>query len=344
MLKNFWYACEFSSAIVNKPKQVLIFNQRFVLYRNSQGQIVALNDQCPHRGAAFSLGSIEKNCLRCPYHGWKFQADGQCIEIPSNAPETPIPKKAHVDSYPVQEKYGFVWLFYGDLLEAERPPLPTFPEYMVSTMRPVYDDGVDNANYARLMEANLDFTHVIAVHKKSFGQRIPIDTTIKYQVDKYDWGAVAKVNYESLGNSKSLLNFLLGGRPELKTKLTLYLPNVTLAEINVGRGNRFDIKFGILVAHLPIDENRTRVKRVLYRNVLPFPWLDGFFRKIDHKLAQEDTVVVSTLNSQAMPQISEELHVAADALDITFRQFLQKYQAEFSASSQEKTKRTVDVK
>ncbi|MDB9329213.1 aromatic ring-hydroxylating dioxygenase subunit alpha, partial [Nodularia spumigena CS-591/04] len=160
--------------------------------------------------------------------------------------------------------------------------------------------------------------------------------TIKYQVDKYDWGAVAKVNYESLGNSKSFLNFLLGGRPELKTKLTLYLPNVTLAEISVGRSNRFDIKFGILVAHLPIDENRTRVKRVLYRNVLPIPWLDGFFRKIDHKLAQEDTIVVSTLNSQLMPQISEELHVAADALDITFRQFMQKSQADFSASSQEK--------
>jgi phenylpropionate dioxygenase-like ring-hydroxylating dioxygenase large terminal subunit len=336
MLKDFLYACEFSSAVTNKPKQVLMFNQRFVLYRNSQGQIIALNDQCPHRGAAFSLGWVEKDCLRCPYHGWKFQADGKCVEIPSNAPETPIPKKAHVDSYPVEEKYGFVWLFYSDLPAAKRPLLPTFPEYMVSTMRPVYDDGIDNANYARLMEANLDFTHVIAVHKKSFGQRIPIDKTIKYQVDKYDWGAVAQVNYESLGNSKSFLNFLLGGRPELKTKLTLYLPNVTLAEISVGRGNRFDIKFGILVAHLPIDENRTRVKRVLYRNVLPIPWLDGFFRKIDHKLAQEDTIVVSTLNSQLMPQISEELHVAADALDITFRQFLQKSQADFSASIQEK--------
>ncbi|YAF97986.1 MAG: Rieske 2Fe-2S domain-containing protein [Nodularia sp. CChRGM 3473] len=329
MLKNFWYACEFSSAITNKPKQVVMFNQRFVLYRDSHRKIVALQDQCPHRGAAFSLGWIEKDCIRCPYHGWKFQADGKCVEIPSNAHGTPIPKKARVDSYPVKEKYGFVWLFYGDLPEAERPPLPTFPEYMVRAMRPVYDDGIDHANYARLMEANLDFTHVIAVHRKSFGQRIPINKTINYQVDKYDWGAVAKVNYESLGNSKSFLNFLLGGRPELKTKLTLYLPNVTLAEINVGRGGRFDIKFGILVAHLPIDENTTRVKRVLYRNILPLPWLDGFFRKIDHKLAQEDTVVVATLDSQPMPKISDELHVAADALDITFRKFLQKSQASF---------------
>ncbi|MBH8572780.1 aromatic ring-hydroxylating dioxygenase subunit alpha [Nostocaceae cyanobacterium CENA369] len=324
-MKNFWYACEFSSKITDKPKQIGMFNQRFVLYRNSQGQIIALKDQCPHRGAALSLGWVENGCIRCPYHGWKFQADGQCIEIPSNAPRTPIPQKASLDSYPVKEKYGFVWLFYGDLPEEKRPSLPTFPKYMVETMRPVYDEGIDNANYARLMEANLDFTHVIAVHRKSFGQRIPINKTIKYKVDKYDWGAVANVNYESLGNSKNFLNLLLGGRPELQTKLTFYLPNVTLAEIRIGRGERFDIKFGILVAHLPIDDKNTLVKRVLYRNILPIPWLDVFFRKLDHKLAQEDTVVVATLDSQSMPKISEELHVAADALDITFRQFLQKH-------------------
>ncbi len=330
-MKNFWYACEFSFAVTNKPKQIVMLNQRFVLYRNTQGQIIALKDQCPHRGAALSLGSVKDDCIHCPYHGWKFQADGQCIDIPSNAIGTPIPKKANVDSYPVQEKYGFVWLFYGDLPAEQRPPLPTFPEYMVSTMRPVYDQGIDNANYARLMEANLDFTHVIAVHRKSFGQRVPINKTIKYNVEKYDWGAVAKVKYESLGSSKSILNFLLGGRPELKTRLSLYLPNVTLAEISIGRDESFDIKFGILVAHLPIDDNTTVVKRVLYRNILPLPWLDGFFRKLDHKLAQEDTVVVATLNSQPIPKISAELHVAADALDITFRKLLQKHLASSSS-------------
>lgn len=89
MLKNFWYACEFSTAVTNQPKQIRMLNQRFVLYRNSQGQVVALKDQCSHRGAALSLGWVEDGCIRCPYHGWKFQADGRCIDIPANAPETP---------------------------------------------------------------------------------------------------------------------------------------------------------------------------------------------------------------------------------------------------------------
>lgn len=326
MLKNFWYACEFSAAVTDQPKQVRMLNQRFVLYRNSQGQVVALKDQCPHRGAALSLGWVKDDCIHCPYHGWKFQEDGRCIAIPSNGPEVPVPKKAQVETYPVQEKHGYIWLFYGDLPESERHPLPTFPDYL-STMHPVYHEGTEHANYARLMEANIDFAHVIAIHKTSFGQRIPLHKVIKYSVEADDWSAVAEVKYESLGNSKSILNTLLGGRPDLTTRLSFYLPNVTLAEISIGKGEKADIQFGILVAFVPIDDHTTCAKRVLYRNVLPFPILDNWVRKLDYKLAYEDTVVVETIPTQIMPRISEEQHVAADALDLRFRKLWQKYLA-----------------
>lgn len=325
MLKNFWYACEFSSDVTSKPKQVKICDMRFVLYRNSQEQIVALKDQCPHRGAALSLGWVEDGCIHCPYHGWKFQADGRCIEIPANSLETPISKKARVDSYLVQERYGFVWLFYGDLPAEERHPLPTLPEYLFAKLHPVYYDCTENANYARVMEANLDFAHVIAVHKQSFGQRVPLDKTIEYRVEENDWSGVATVNYDSLGKSKSWLNFLLGGRPQMTSRLSFFLPNFTLSEISIGRDNGFELKFVILIAHLPLNDNTTLIKRVLYRNFLTFPWLDSFFRKLDYKLAEEDALVVSTLHAQPMPRISEEIHVAADALSLTYRKLWQKY-------------------
>jgi len=83
----------------------------------------------------------------------------------------------------------------------------------------------------------------------------------------------------------------------LSTRLSFYLPNFTLAEINVGGNGKFAIKFGILVAYLPIDENTTCAKRVSYRNILPLPWLDSLFRNVDYKLAHEDIVVVETLAS-----------------------------------------------
>lgn len=325
MLKNFWYACEFSSAVTDEPKQVQMLHQKFVLYRR-QGQVVAFKDQCPHRGAALSLGRVENGCLHCPYHGWRFQEDGRCTLIPANGPEVPIPSKARVDTLPVQEKYGYIWLFYGDLPAGDRPPLPNFPAYL-SSLHPVHHDGLEHANYARLMQANIDFAHVIAIHRKSFGQRIPLHTTIRYPVEADDWSAVASVTYASLGRSKSMLNKVLGGRPDLTTRLSFYLPNVTLAEISIGKGTKKDIRFAILVAFVPIDDHTTCAKRVLYRNIAPLPILDRWVKKLDHQLAYEDTEVVETLSSQVMPRISQEQHVPADALDLAFRRLRQKYYA-----------------
>ncbi len=327
MLQNFWYPCEFSSKVTNKPKQVILFSQRFVLYRNNQGQVIMLKDQCPHRGAALSLGWLEDGCIRCPYHGWKFQADGKCIDIPANALSTPIPQRAKVQAYPVQEKYGYVWMFYGDLPEAERPPLPTLPEYLFSSMRGVPHVDLDPANYIRLMETNLDFAHVIAIHRKSFGQRIPLNSTIKYKVEEHDRSAVAQFTFDSLSSSKSFLNVLLGGRPQVTLRLSFYLPNFTLAEIDVGGDSRLNIKFAVLASYCPIDEKTTYVKRILFRNTLPFPWADKFFVNLDQKLAHEDTVVIESLDPQPLPDISKEIHVAADALGVSLRKLRQKYMA-----------------
>jgi hypothetical protein len=150
---------------------------------------------------------------------------------------------------------------------------------------------------------------------------------IQYKVEEDAWSGVAEFSYDSLGSSKTILNLLLGARPEFTTRLTFYLPNITLAEIHVGGKGRSAIKIGILVAYLPIDETTSRSKRIFYRNFLTLPWLDGWARKLDYAMGHEDTVVVETLANQPMPRISEELHVAADALALSFRKLRQKYLA-----------------
>jgi len=76
MLKNFGTLVN-SAAVTNQPKQIVMLNQRFVLI-NSQAQVVVLKDQCPHRGAAL-FGWLEGDCIRCPYHGWKFKRMGDAL-------------------------------------------------------------------------------------------------------------------------------------------------------------------------------------------------------------------------------------------------------------------------
>ncbi len=70
ILKNFWYVAELSSAITSKPKRITMLGQEFVLYRNTSGRVVALNNLCAHRGGALVDGRVEGDCIRCPYHGW----------------------------------------------------------------------------------------------------------------------------------------------------------------------------------------------------------------------------------------------------------------------------------
>lgn len=325
MLKNFWYACEFSSAVIDKPKQIRMLNQRFVLYRNSQGQVVVLKDQCPHRGAALSLGWVEDSCIRCPYHGWKFQADGQCVDIPANAPETPIPKKARVESYSVQEKYGFVWLFYGDLPDVERPPIPPLPEFDDQTLHRSYLDFQVNTHYTRVLENSLDISHLPIVHANSFGAGFKENPKVEdYEIQDEGWGISARSTYKNYTKPKGLFRyFVRENSSDLESKVSFYLPNITKIESNSGR-----IKIVNFAIHLPVDDNTTISKRILFRSFARYSWLDRIFLKYYNKIYAEDSVVSESQEPRSVPaSLSDEVHVASDAMQINYRKLHQKYVA-----------------
>ncbi|MBW7930726.1 MAG: aromatic ring-hydroxylating dioxygenase subunit alpha [Gammaproteobacteria bacterium] len=131
MLINNWYVAAAASEIrKDKPLRVRMLSCDFVLFRDDDDKAVCLSDVCCHRGAALGKGEMNGCNVVCPYHGWEFNGAGQCTLIPAMGPEFNVPKRARVDSYPTQEKYGWVWVFLGDLPENERPKIPDmFPEY-----------------------------------------------------------------------------------------------------------------------------------------------------------------------------------------------------------------------
>ncbi len=323
MLKNFWYACEFSSAVTKKPKQIAMLNQRFVLYRNSQGQVVALKDQCSHRGAALSMGWLEDNCIRCPYHGWKFQADGKCVQIPSNEVSTPIPKKANVNSYPVQEKYGFIWLFYGDLPTEQRPPIPPLPEFNNPHLHRSFLNSPVNTHYTRVVENALDVSHVPIVHANSFGAGFGKDSRFEiYDIQNEAWGISAKSKYKNYTKPKGLFKlFFKEKSTDINSKLTFYLPNITKLETSSN-----SIKIVNFAIHIPVDEHTTISKRIIFRSFLPYSSLDGIFLKYYTKINGEDSTVSESQYPKVIPDnLSTEVHVSADAFTLQYRQLHQKY-------------------
>jgi len=168
-VKNAWYCAGWDYDVTQARDSVVarqIAGERIVLFRKSDGGIVALEDRCAHRQAALSLGRKEGTGLRCMYHGLKFNEHGKCDEIPGQAV---IPERACVRAYPVIEKNNWIWVWLGDPLRAD-PSLicfsvgPSHPDWHIKTSKMHV-----KANY-RLEIANLaDLGHLAWVHENTVG-------------------------------------------------------------------------------------------------------------------------------------------------------------------------------
>lgn len=110
---NHWYVVARSTEIKDHPLGVTIWDHSIVLYRDTLGKIHALEDRCPHRQVKLSDGKVIGNHLECAYHGWQFNFQGTCHAIPYLNEKQKLPK-CQINSYPVEELNGFIWLFLGD--------------------------------------------------------------------------------------------------------------------------------------------------------------------------------------------------------------------------------------
>ena len=123
-LKNYWYCAALPEEITKNPLRRIICNLPIVFYRDTNGNPVALEDRCSHRQAPLSSGTIRDDNIQCSYHGFVFNGDGKCVYIPH---QKNIPQRAHIFSYPIKEKWGFVWIWNGDPKLADQNKIPSLP-------------------------------------------------------------------------------------------------------------------------------------------------------------------------------------------------------------------------
>ncbi len=179
-LRNAWYVAAWSDEVDDRPVGRVILGEPVVFYRNMERSIVALEDACSHRKLPLSMGVVAGNHLRCGYHGLEFGSDGACRHAPGLSR---TPPNACVKSYPVEERYGLIWIWMGpaDLANAD-------------TIIPIahYDDPVWGINRGPAMDVNcsylymtdnlLDPSHVTYVHKTSLGNVATADVPVKMSV------------------------------------------------------------------------------------------------------------------------------------------------------------------
>lgn len=111
-LKNRWYAVAFSDELTTTPLQRMLLEEPVALFRGESGRATALHDRCPHRFAPLHKGVVIGDDLRCPYHGLRFSPGGACVHNPIG--DGKIPKAACVRSFPLAERDGIVWMWWGD--------------------------------------------------------------------------------------------------------------------------------------------------------------------------------------------------------------------------------------
>ena len=104
------------------PVRVKLLSERLMAFRDTNGRYGLIDEFCAHRGVSLWFGRNEDCGLRCPYHGWKYDVTGQCMDVPSEPEESGFPKKIKLKSYPLVERGGVLWTYMGP--PEKQPPLP----------------------------------------------------------------------------------------------------------------------------------------------------------------------------------------------------------------------------
>ena len=165
---GFWYPLARSNDVLGAPLARMLLGRKLVLWRDDAGNVAAFPDRCPHREAPLSAGWVADDRLVCPYHGWEFQHTGQCAKVPSANPGVPVPPKAHLSAYAVQERYGLVWVCLGEPT-AEIPAMKWEDDPSFRRINTPVD--VWKCAATRMVDNFLDITHFPWVHAGSFGRR-----------------------------------------------------------------------------------------------------------------------------------------------------------------------------
>ncbi len=193
-LRTFWQPVYCSHELPpGRAVPIRIMDEDFTLYRGGErGTPHLVGFRCPHRGTQLSLGWVEGDCIRCFYHGWKYDGSGQCIEQP--AEPKPFANKIRIPSYPVQEHIGLIFAYLG---EGEPPPFTRYPKLADPDI--VLDVVRWNriCNYFNNIDNSLDNAHVRFVHKRH--RETARDQIVKgdprITVEETDWGIKRNVSY-----------------------------------------------------------------------------------------------------------------------------------------------------
>ena len=314
LFTNVWYVAEFSDNVGESPTGVRMLGRDFVLFRDPDGSAHCLSDVCPHRGARLARGRCHGDgTVACPFHGWRFNGAGQCVQIPSQAdPSGDIPAAAQVDSYPVQEKYGLVWVFLGDDPAAATPIYP-MPEFENPDWRQVRfaDTWACNVHWSKMTD--LDHVHLPIVHGINFGGENPVRPP-DHRIEQTEFGFRTKI-VSTPSVTKGKWKEMRSERTQVVSRLAFLVPGFTLrGEVDIG-GMGSGFKNVFYEISTPIDEENTMMRWVFFRSFMLEPENDQEHLKRNLRNIFQDKANGESILPRRAPDVENWPVVRADRED-----------------------------
>jgi 5,5'-dehydrodivanillate O-demethylase len=162
LLRRYWHVVAPVDEMNDRwTKRVRLFGEDLVLFKDRSGKYGLIGEQCPHRRASMAYGIPTEDGIRCPYHGWKFDANGTCLEQPNEPEGSTFKEKVALPGYPVQELGGMLFTYMGP---APAPLLPRYDGYAMPNAIRIVAKAVIPCNWLQIMENSIDPVHLEWLH------------------------------------------------------------------------------------------------------------------------------------------------------------------------------------
>lgn len=297
LVQDRWYIVLEADQVGQHPLKARRHGRDLVFWRDATGTVRCTLDRCPHRGASLALGKVVDGEIACPFHGFRFDGSGKCTAIPANG-DKPVPDAYRVQAFTVLEAHGFIWLWEG-APQDDPPAPPWFHDFDDPRWRwkPGRFHDVWPTHWTRVVENQLDFTHLPFVHATSIGRFVeaPMEVTVE---DDGDYMKTWVTNQQA-------------------STIELHAPNLWRNQIGASTY--------IMAVFVPVDEDHTATYIRYYQRHVPWWGLAHVYgwvmARANRWILNQDRLVVTSQRPKAVtPGIDERL-VASDKPIAWFRRW-----------------------
>jgi phenylpropionate dioxygenase-like ring-hydroxylating dioxygenase large terminal subunit len=183
LMRQYWIPAAMSSELKadGDPMRLVLLGEKLIAFRDTSGRVGIMDHKCPHRCASLFLGRNEENGIRCVYHGWKFDADGNCVDTPNLAGMPDFKNRIKARAYKVAERNGLVWVYMGKREEA--PPLPQIEATLLPESEVTISFVQRECNWLQALEGDIDTSHFGFLHAGGIDPAIvPEDSLFRFTV------------------------------------------------------------------------------------------------------------------------------------------------------------------